>query len=570
MSQSSKAITVGLEFEAVKATPALARAKDRWGFTTHFDASITDNAGLTLPRSGPSAGVEIVSKPIVVPVSLNGDGSNLRVTDTELRQQVAAMVESIHHVNKSCGIHVHLGRPSKASPTVSEWGPEHVRTMLIVGNMLEPTMMELVHPSRRDNKHCRSLKEVYGQKDWGNYYPVGTVDPVKYNNTKRYAWLNAIETVRKGTRSEPGYGASQAIGTIEIRLLGETNYEPYIQSWVRYWVKVAALVAYTPAAMAISRICLSNTLAADIVELRALQKVCMPGQKVSEPGPKARVPAPHREIVEDEDYVSPTSRPIRATRGRSRGPAQEVANDDPTTPGLTWDSVPTTHMGSAGHAPTNASAESTGGQVQDASNFVPDNGPGGSYPFIRDMNRAASMIEAAQQAAAREVPDEPRTIDRNIDLAEAQAMVESIGTQPLPGPTGHIVYLDTGHPLIEPEPTPPSANVPELTVPSDSELATRPTSGLSRLLSPEVGRVARRVQEALGIPPGPGGVASSERASNVLNEILRAREGADGFDVIDSTVSDLMAISRPARRPRTARARQAANQPDQSTTGSTT
>jgi hypothetical protein len=132
--------------------------------------------------------------------------------------------------------------------------------MLIIGKMIESKMFGLVPPSRRDNSHCVKIDARYGAADFEQFYPVGNVNPRKYDNPKRYCWMNLIETRRVGTRSISGYGDSPATGTIEIRLLGETADPDYVERWTRLWLTIAGYVAFVPSSLAIMHCSLGNSL----------------------------------------------------------------------------------------------------------------------------------------------------------------------------------------------------------------------------------------------------------------------------------------------------------------------
>jgi hypothetical protein len=139
--------------------------------------------------------------------------------------------------------------------------------MLIIGQILEPKLWKLVHKSRHNNDTCESISKRYSKTDMGQFYPVGKVDPVKYSNTKRYCWLNLIETARKGNRAESGFGGSPSTGTIEIRMLGETDNSAYIYYWLQLWLKIASLVAHAPNTLAISNCCFSDALDSEFQKL---------------------------------------------------------------------------------------------------------------------------------------------------------------------------------------------------------------------------------------------------------------------------------------------------------------
>ena len=264
-------LTVGLEIECVhmSQTTDFEEAARELGFSRHLDHSIRGANDEVLPRTWPGAGSEIVTRPIVVPLVVNGDGNSLRLNTTQLDAVTRRLCACVGYTNSSCGFHVHLGRPSKADPLKSSWEPDRVRTMLVVGQILEDRLFSLVHPSRQNNYHCERIGRRYSKTDFSQFYPVGRVDPVKYNNQKRYCWLNLIETARVGNRTEAGLGGSPALGTVEIRLLGDTSDTNYILAWTTLWTKIAALVAYAPASLAISHCCFSSTLEPDFLALKA-------------------------------------------------------------------------------------------------------------------------------------------------------------------------------------------------------------------------------------------------------------------------------------------------------------
>jgi len=87
-----------------------------------------------------------------------------------------------------------------------------------------------------------------------SYYPIGKVVANKRENTKRYCWLNLIETQRVGTKRTPGLGEGPATKTVEIRLLGNTRRFNYIWAWTRFWVRVAAYIAYVPTSLAVAQL----------------------------------------------------------------------------------------------------------------------------------------------------------------------------------------------------------------------------------------------------------------------------------------------------------------------------
>lgn len=347
MPRVSANITVGVEVECVRTFPSIAQIAQAFNFERHLDHSIRGDAGEPLARTWPGAGTEIVTRPISVPVIMNGDGNSLRISADSIDSQIRAITQCMAHVNSSCGIHIHLGRPGRTNPNQSDWGPDRVRTMLVIGQILEERLFGVVHPSRRNNHHCERISTRYSKTDVCQFYPVGRVDPVKYNNTKRYCWLNLIETARTGNRTEPGHGGSPSPGTIEIRLLGETMDYDYIRAWTTYWVKVAALVAYAPASLAVAHCCFANTLEPDFFMLRNAYEADAKMRSLSETVPYqvtssattrfssfASSPAP---VV--AAAVPITGQPV-VSRVRRSGRMSSTANTQPPPPPDTDVSVP--------------------------------------------------------------------------------------------------------------------------------------------------------------------------------------------------------------------------------------
>lgn len=264
MSATSKPLTVGLELECVRASLAFPRLADRRNFGRRTDASILDANGRKLPTHGPTQGVEIVTPILEVTSDLSTENgiSTFNFDYKDVPGVIADLSACADYVNSSCGVHVHLGKPngeaSEWNPRrmegisggqMSEWKPGHVRTWILIGMALEDRLYSVVPETRRRSRHCRRIGEVYGSADIMSYYPVGTPVARKQENSKRYCWLNLIETRRVGDPRETrvGYSRSKAFGTVEIRMLGETSRADYMTAWTKLWIKVAMAVAYLPA-----------------------------------------------------------------------------------------------------------------------------------------------------------------------------------------------------------------------------------------------------------------------------------------------------------------------------------
>jgi len=306
MGKVSANISFGLELECVRLHPLAGQIIEQMSFGHHLDHSIKGDNGEILPRSWPGAGHEIVTKPTNIAVSMGSDGARMQMEFEPGRNLILQLTSCSEHVNRSCGVHLHLGKP-KGSTTVSRWSPDEIRTMLIIGQILEQRLTSMVHPSRLNNDTCELISKRYTKNDLGQFYPMGRVDPNKYTNRKRYCWLNLIETARQGTRPDNGYGSSPATGTIEIRFLGETDCPSYIFMWTRLWLKIAALVAYVPSTLAIAQVCYSDLLEQDFFALKTAATIDL---KKRSTGPTRNTVVPSEPV-----NISPAS---SSTDGHSR------------------------------------------------------------------------------------------------------------------------------------------------------------------------------------------------------------------------------------------------------------
>lgn len=269
MPMINKTITFGAEIEAVKLVESYREVISRNHFSTHYDRTIRDRDGGELPGNIESGGgAEVVTQPLSCAVTAQPDGNNMVLNFGESEARIRALCEMVTEVNKSCGFHVHLGRPESDTDNHSKWEPEKVRTFMIIGANLEEKLFGLCPSSRRNNQYCKTIRESYSVSDLRQFYPMGQVNPRKYDNPKRYCWLNTIETRRSGTNEAGARGPG--LGTIEIRMLGNVRRHEYIWAWIKLWCKIAALVAYVPSSLAIQHCCYTDTLAGDF---RAIEQV---------------------------------------------------------------------------------------------------------------------------------------------------------------------------------------------------------------------------------------------------------------------------------------------------------
>ena len=274
MPNVAEKLTFGIELEGVTATPESSIIQLSRNFTKRFDHSIKADDGSPLPASiEAGGGFEFITPVQAVDVRMNNVGERLALLWGDSLNAVQDLCRCVARVNRSCGVHIHIGKPSREGLTVSKWEPEKVRTMLAIGMMLESKIFDCMPESRRNNHHCNTIRSRYSDQDLGQFYPVGNVVARKYDNIKRYCWMNLIETRRTGHESRPGRGASMALGTIEIRALGNTASADYILPWVTLWLKIAAYVAYLPSSLATLRCCMTNAFEEDFALLNKMKSI---------------------------------------------------------------------------------------------------------------------------------------------------------------------------------------------------------------------------------------------------------------------------------------------------------
>lgn len=297
-------ITFGVELECVKLTSQASQLIQQHGFQRHFDGSIRGPRGEALPSTiEAGGGSEVVTPVYAVDLQMDAEGKHLQLDYGTSKAAIKAMCDCASEINTSCGIHVHLGNPGRDGKSI--WKPEAVRTMLAICTLKEEQFFKLVPPSRHNNRHCARIKERFNENDLQSFYPIGTPMPRKSDNPKRYCWLNLIETRRKGTDSRPNRQASEATGTIEIRLLGNTRRFDYIWSWVQLWVKIAAYVSHLSPSMALMHCAITDSLATEMEAVTtarnsagASDRIVESNEEASEPirpsRPMPRAPQPLR------------------------------------------------------------------------------------------------------------------------------------------------------------------------------------------------------------------------------------------------------------------------------------
>lgn len=274
MPSVNNSISFGLELECVQTTAEAQNVINEHRWLVRHDGSVRGQQNEELPDS-----LEIITRPLSVAVHCGQDGSDLSIDADSLRS-VAGTVSDLCRcaavVNKTCGFHIHLGKPGKDDSDwdvkKSDWGPERTRTMLIIGLLMEERLFRACPPSRAQSAYCQPIGTAYTRAELGSYYPMGATLPNnKYDCHKRRCWLNLVETRRKGTDHRLLRGLSHGLGTIEVRLLGNTNNPEYALAWVLLWLKIAAYVAYLPSSLAILRCIATGSIASELNDVITLK-----------------------------------------------------------------------------------------------------------------------------------------------------------------------------------------------------------------------------------------------------------------------------------------------------------
>jgi hypothetical protein len=251
-------ITVGLEFEAAELVSNIDAVCAQHGYHKHMDGTIASVDGAVLRNPG-----EVITPPFeaILGVTSSEIGAprvpSVTFSDVEaIKAKIRTLSLCATKVNKTCGLHVHVGCP-QGRGNKSHWTDEQIRTWLLVGLALEDRLYDVVPASRGNNRFCKKIKEIYSEEELASWNPLGEISPRKWENTKRYCWLNLIETRRNG--SGPRYnssgtplGSGEATGTVEIRLLGNVKRSEYIFVWTKFWAKIAGMIAYLPSSLAIA------------------------------------------------------------------------------------------------------------------------------------------------------------------------------------------------------------------------------------------------------------------------------------------------------------------------------
>jgi hypothetical protein len=155
--------------------------------------------------------------------SVDGDGAEFVVLPavTKSPRYVLGLLKDLVHsprlnTNKSCGFHVHVSASNLSSiARMRQWAiaTEHLALQV------EDLAFKAVPDARHGNSYCRRIVPISHGTSFQS---------TKYNNQRRYHWLNIVEMFRPG-----------GIRTIEVRLLGNTHRWKYVLAWSLFSMELA-------------------------------------------------------------------------------------------------------------------------------------------------------------------------------------------------------------------------------------------------------------------------------------------------------------------------------------------
>lgn len=155
--------------------------------------------------------------------SVNGAGAEFVVLPavTKSPRYVLGLLKDLVHAPRlntddSCGFHVHVSASNISSlAKMRNWAmaTEHLAIQI------EDLAFKAVPDSRKSNTYCKRITPLVS-----GY----TFESHKYNNTRRYNWLNTVEMFRPN-----------GIRTIEVRLLGHTHRWKYLLAWSLFSMELA-------------------------------------------------------------------------------------------------------------------------------------------------------------------------------------------------------------------------------------------------------------------------------------------------------------------------------------------
>ena len=316
-----RVITFGLELEFVEKSPVY--AENCHGFAEREDTSVKKQDG--------TMGYELVTPPLTCKVT-NNDGAKPRVTyDASV---VKRLCDCARAVNDTCGLHVHVGRPT--SPiSRSHWSADQCHAWLVTGMALESKLYAACPASRQSSKHAKPIRDIYPPAKFTSSlvaHPAHPAMPNKYENPLRYCWLNLVETVRPSQNEMPferqnHRGLAAALGTVEIRMMGNTRRFSYVDAWLRLCLTWGAVMAYTDPVRAISGITLGDWLSDEIEAVMAAKNSAVRSTATSRQSPIERI----NERINEQTHgltAEQITRLRRLARRDNSMPADSMPADD--------------------------------------------------------------------------------------------------------------------------------------------------------------------------------------------------------------------------------------------------
>jgi len=345
MQPKVKRLTFGLELEYSRASETHDALMRTHGFAPRRDASVRAEGGGT--------GFEAVTP--ILTATIKDDGT---FTYDETIIQGLCNVSSA--VNETCGLHVHVGRP-KGTTKKSEWTAAQCRAWMLSGLAIEDSLYGACPASRKASTHARPIKEIYAPEDFGSAHPALPAAPSKYSNPKRYCWLNLVETVRPGNEQVEFTEAvrraqAEALGTVEIRMLGNTRRFDYIRAWVDMCLHWGVIIANTEPTAAIAGIAHSGWLANDIARvLKAKQSAVRLDTAPATPAPATPARVASRRSPR---RTEPPAAPSNPTWGEVNDAMDDAMAERPPSPEVSWTSTTTGRLRSTNPNMANATGTS--------------------------------------------------------------------------------------------------------------------------------------------------------------------------------------------------------------------
>lgn len=163
------------------------------------------------------AGVHITSDG-----SVHGDSTEYVVMPMLVKsiQYVLGLLKQLVHsprlnTDGSCGFHIHISPQNVPLKKMRQWA----MMMQWLAKQVEAEAWLAVPESRQSNSYCKKIELLS---------PGVSFASTKYNNPRRYEWVNMVEMFRPS-----------GIRTVEIRLLGNTHRWKYLLAWSTFCLELS-------------------------------------------------------------------------------------------------------------------------------------------------------------------------------------------------------------------------------------------------------------------------------------------------------------------------------------------